>query len=153
MKMSENMVQITCKTCAKKFNTRKSHEFRRKFCSHECRKLEKEVKKMKAVAKKVDEVKLSPAMSANIRGEIASYVKDQINLAHTVVLGHTEWNPTQARVFGMLLNKVVPDLNANFVQHEVNMKQLTDLSREELERIAQGVSEIEVQGEVIEDNK
>jgi hypothetical protein len=33
------------------------------------------------------------------------------------------------------------------------MKQLTDLSREELERIAQGVSEIEVQGEVIEDNK
>tara|TARA_R100001443_G_scaffold2698_1_gene8826 strand:+ start:2294 stop:2620 length:327 start_codon:yes stop_codon:yes gene_type:complete len=108
---------------------------------------------MKAVAKKVDEVKLSPAMSANIRGEIASYVKDQINLAHTVVLGHTEWNPTQARVFGMLLNKVVPDLNANFVQHEVSMKQLTDLSREELEKIAQGVSEIEVQGEVIEDNK
>ena len=53
----------------------------------------------------------------------------------------------------MLLNKVVPDLNANFVQHGVNMKQLTDLSREELEQIAQGVSEIEVQGEVIEDNK
>lgn len=151
--MSENVVQITCKTCGKKFNTRKSHEHRRKFCSHECRKLEKEVKQMKAVAKKIDEVKLSPAMSANIRGEIATYVKDQISLAHTVVLGHKEWNPTQARVFGMLLNKVVPDLNANFVQHEVNMKHLTDLSREELEQIAQGVNEIQVEGEIIEDNK
>ena len=150
--MSESVVEIKCRTCQKVFKTRKSHEHRRKFCSHKCRKLEKEVKKMKEVAKKVDEVKLTPALSANIRGELATYVKEQINLAHNVVLGTQEWNPTQARVFGMMLNKVVPDLSANFVQHEVSMKALTDLTREELEQIAQGVSEIEVKGEVSEDN-
>ena len=47
----------------------------------------------------------------------------------------------------MLLNKVVPDLNANFVQHEVNVKQLTELSRSELEAIAQGVATIEVEAD------
>ena len=45
----------------------------------------------------------------------------------------------------MLLNKVVPDLNHSFNQHEHATKTLTDLSREELEAIAQGVSEIEVE--------
>lgn len=60
-------------------------------------------------------------------------------------MGGKEWNPTQARVFSALLNKVVPDLNASYVQHEHTTKEVTDLSREELEAIAQGVSTIEVE--------
>jgi hypothetical protein len=48
----------------------------------------------------------------------------------------------------MLLNKVVPDLNASFVQHEHQVKNLTEMSREELEAIASGVQTIE--GEIIE---
>lgn len=89
--------------------------------------------------------KLTPAESGKIRAEIANYMRDQLTDAHLVVMGSKEWNPTQARVFGMLLNKVVPDLNANFHQHEHETKSLTDLSRDELEAIAQGVSEIEVE--------
>lgn len=89
--------------------------------------------------------KLTPAQSAQVRGQIANFVAEQINDAHQVVKGHKEWSPTQARVFGMLLNKVVPDLNAAFVQHEHTTKQLTELSRNELEAIAQGISTIEVE--------
>ena len=47
----------------------------------------------------------------------------------------------------MLLNKVVPDLNASFHQHEHEVKQLTDLSRSELEAIAQGVASIDIEGQ------
>lgn len=59
------------------------------------------------------------------------------------MVGAVDWSPTQARVFGMLLNKVVPDLNASYVQHEHSNKDIIDLSREELERIASGIDEIE----------
>ena len=102
---------------------------------------------MKTTLAKADDVRLTPQQSAQIRGQIAKYVSEQINLAHSVVVGSQDWNPTQARVFGMLLNKVVPDLNASFVQHEHNVKQLTELSRSELEAIAQGVATIEVEGD------
>ena len=97
------------------------------------------------MAKLMEKAELTPAQSAKIRGQIANYVRDQITDAHMVVMGDKQWNPTQARVFSALLNKVVPDLNASYVQHEHTTKEITDLSREELEAIAQGVSTIEVE--------
>ena len=97
--------------------------------------------------------KLTPAESGKIRAEIANYMRDQLVDAHQVVMGAKEWNPTQARVFGILLNKVVPDLNASFHQREHTTKLLTDLSREELEAIAQGVSEVEVEGGAVIDHE
>ena len=119
----------------------------------DCRKAAPEARKVKQMTQLASQNKLTPAQSAQVRGQIANFMADQINDAHQVVMGHKDWNPTQARVFGILLNKVVPDLNASFVQHEHTTKQLTDLSREELEAIAQGVSTIEVQAtEVLEDD-
>ena len=112
-----------------------------------CRKADKQVRNMTAIAKKADETRLTPQQSSQIRGEIAKYVTDQLHLANAVVTGAVDWNPTQARVFGMLLNKVVPDLNASFHQHEHEVKQLTDLSRSELEAIAQGVASIDIEGQ------
>ena len=112
-----------------------------------CRKADKQVRNMTAIAKKAEETRLTPQQSSQIRGQIANFVTDQINLAHAVVTGSIDWNPTQARVFGMLLNKVVPDLNASFHQHEHEVKQLTDLSRSELEAIAQGVASIDVESQ------
>ena len=79
----------------------------------------------------------------------ARLVGDQITVANEVVMNGKEWSPTQARVFGMLLNKVVPDLNASHVQHEHQIKNLTEMSREELEAIASGINTIE--GEIVED--
>ena len=77
------------------------------------------------------------------------YVKDQIVIANEVVMHGKEWTPTQARVFGMLLNKVVPDLNAAYHKHEHEIKNLTEMSRAELEQIASGAKQIE--GEYVED--
>lgn len=117
-----------------------------------CRKQAPELKKMSKMTQLATTNKLTPAQSAQVRGQIANFVTDQINDAHQVVMGRKEWNPTQARVFGMLLNKVVPDLNASFVQHEHTTKQLTDLSREELEAIAQGISTIDVEATEVEND-
>ena len=112
----------------------------------ECRKTAPHLKKASEMTTLSTTHKLTPAESGKIRAEIANYMRDQLSDAHQVVMGAKEWNPTQARVFGILLNKVVPDLNANFHQHEHTTKMITDLSRDELEAIVQGVSEIEVEG-------
>ena len=98
---------------------------------------------MKKVTDLATKHELTPMQSSQIRGQIAGFVRNQIDIANNVVVGAVEWNPTQARVFGMLLNKVVPDLNASYVQHEHNNKNIIDLSREELERIASGIDAIE----------
>ena len=143
--MERNTVEIKCQVCGKTFSTKAFHKDRRKFCSMECRKLAPEVKKVTDMTSLATKERLTPAQSGQVRAQIANYMRDQINDAHMVVMGGKEWNPTQARVFGILLNKVVPDLNANFVQHEHTTKQLTDLSREELEAIAQGVQVIDVE--------
>ena len=118
----------------------------------DCRRAAPTIEKGKKMAALVEKERLTPAQSAAIRAEVANYIGEQIKDAHQVVMGFKNWNPTQARVFGMLLNKVVPDLNASFVQHEHTTKQLTDLTREELEAIAQGISTIDVQAEVIDDD-
>ena len=63
-------------------------------------------------------------------------------------MGKLEWSPTQARVFATMLNKVMPDLTAQFVQHEHNIQESPDkMSREQLEAIASGVNNI-IDGEV-----
>lgn len=92
---------------------------------------------------------LSPTQTAHIRGQIAGLVREQVTHANEVVLGIREWNPTQARVFSTLLNKVVPDLSASHVQLEHSVKDVIDMSRDELERIAAGIDAIDA--EVIED--
>ena len=101
----------------------------------------------------IEKETLTPAQSAKIRAEIAGFMREQITDAHQVVMGIKSWNPTQARVFSTLLNKVVPDLNASYVQHEHTTKPLTDLSREELEAIAAGMSVIEVEYTEIDANE
>jgi hypothetical protein len=146
-------VKLTCTNCKKEYWNRASHEDRSKFCSLKCRKEAPDKRKAEEMAKLMEKAELTPAQSAKIRGQIASYVRDQITDAHQVVMGSKEWNPTQARVFSALLNKVVPDLNASYVQHEHTTKEVTDLSREELEAIAQGVSTIEVEYKELPQNE
>ena len=96
------------------------------------------------------QVALSPHQVANLRGQIARNMQNHITLADEVVKGHREWTPTQARVFSNLLNKVIPDLSASYHQHEHNHKNITEMSREELELIASGVDGI-IDAEVEED--
>tara|TARA_R110001592_G_scaffold66813_2_gene205155 strand:+ start:192 stop:698 length:507 start_codon:yes stop_codon:yes gene_type:complete len=146
-------VKLTCSNCNETYWTRASHEERSKFCSLECRKSAPRERKVKEMTKLIAQTELTPAESAKIRGQIASYMQDQIEDAHQVVMGMQTWNPTQARVFSTMLNKVVPDLNASYHQHEHSTKQVTDLSRDELEAIAQGVSTLDVEYQEIIDNE
>jgi len=91
------------------------------------------------------EKKLTPAQVGRLRADIYSKVSEQVSEAHKVVMGtHDEgWNPTQARVFASLLNKVMPDLTAQFVQHEHTLSETPEkLSRSQLEEIALGVGDI-----------
>jgi hypothetical protein len=86
---------------------------------------------------------LTPGQVAKMRAGVFQRVRNQIDEAHQVVMGQKEWSPTQARVFATMLNKVMPDLTAQFVQHEhVQKTDMREMSRDELERIAAGVEEI-----------
>lgn len=58
--------------------------------------------------------------------------------AHRVVMGEIEWTPTQARVFSNLIDKVVPDLSASYALHEHVPREMSEMSRAELEAIAAG---------------
>ena len=146
-------VKLTCAHCNKTYWTRASHAERSKHCSLECRKAAPKERKVKEMTELIARTELTPTESAKIRGQIASYMRDQITDAHQVVMGAKSWNPTQARVFSTMLNKVVPDLNASYVQHEHSTKQVTDLSRDELEAIAQGVSTLEVEYQEISNHE
>ena len=94
--------------------------------------------------------RLTPLQVANMRSGLFRRVERQIGEAHAVVMGKQEWSPTQARVFATMLNKVVPDLTAAFVQHEHNIQDAPEkMTREQLETIAAGVSTI-IDAEVAE---
>ena len=84
----------------------------------------------------------TPAKAAQIRSEVSRLVNTHIRMADEVIQGHRIWTPTQARVFATLLNKVLPDLTAGFVQHEHTVKSTIELTREELERIAASADDI-----------
>lgn len=87
--------------------------------------------------------RLTPLQVANMRAGLFRRVENQIGEAHKVVMGKQEWSPTQARVFATMLNKVVPDLTASFVQHEHNIQDAPEkMTREQLETIAMGVGKV-----------
>lgn len=94
--------------------------------------------------------KLTPLQVANMRAGLYRKVERQIGEAHKVVMGDIQWNPTQARVFSTMLNKVMPDLTAQFVQHEHTIEEAPEkLSREQLEAIAGTVNDI-IDADVVE---
>lgn len=81
---------------------------------------------------------ITPERMAKFRSEIAACVEEQISEAHQQVMGTADkpWSATQARVFGILMNKVLPDLHASHVKKEETAKPLNELSRDELEELA-----------------
>lgn len=86
---------------------------------------------------------MSPQQIAQVRSKIATLVRQQLPHAHEVVLGAREWSPTQANVFKTLLSKVVPDVSATYSQVDMNVKDTRELTREDLERIAAGIDEVD----------
>ncbi len=155
--MSEENRDKICPVCGKLFRVPPVQDDRYINCSIKCRRVaekrardEKELSKVSKAIAASETHRLTPNQSAKIRGEISRVVQKHIDLANQVVHGSIDWSPTQARVFSTLLNKVVPDLSASYVQHEHSTKDLVDMSRDELERIAAGLDAIDVEVEEID---
>lgn len=81
------------------------------------------------------EPNLTPAQAARLRGQIAVGMSDMIDAAQDVVFGLKTWSPTQARVFGLLLGKVLPDLSASHVISERRNATPSEMTMEELEAL------------------
>lgn len=95
--------------------------------------------------------KLTPQQVGQLRRRLFENVEKQIPEAHAVVMGKKTWNPTQARVFSTMLNKVMPDLTAQFVQHEHQVSDNPEkLTRAQLEAIASTMTTI-IDAEIVEE--
>ena len=97
---------------------------------------------MPAPKKPSKEVVLTPQQVMKLRSSIASSLTKNLNKAQEVLDGKIEWTPTQARVFTALLNKVIPDISMTYAQVDIRDKELSNMSREELEEIASGMNDI-----------
>lgn len=97
-------------------------------------------------------VTLGPQQIAKMRTEIMACVEEQLVEAHKAVMGNgkTFWTPTQARVFGMLLNKVLPDLHMTHLQSS-KQDDIKSLTRDELEQIVAEARAIEAEATLPDD--
>lgn len=88
-------------------------------------------------ARKTNEV-LTPQDIAKLRHDVLRRVKDRMGDVAEVLEGKQKWSNQQVRLFGILLNKVMPDLHHSFVEGEIDLttKKATQLTREQLEQIA-----------------
>jgi|GEM_PF-2993660 len=168
--------KVVCGGCGKTFEVDRAHVEYRAHCSKECRraagwmpppgesrttpqgknyhnryKTPPHVKVMMALRALKSPETLSPEQTARLRARVGSAMEDVVNDAVDVVLGGKKWTPTQARVFGMLMNKVMPDLTAaHVVQENINVRP-DEMSISELEQlIANAKSTIEGEATLIE---
>lgn len=89
----------------------------------------------------------NPDEASRMQSAIAELVQDQIIQAHRVVMGTHAWSPVQARVFSTMLDKCVPNLSASYTKTDNLSVSLSDMSREDLEKI---VAEAHRRGAVID---
>lgn len=79
-----------------------------------------------------------PEVRRALLSRISIIVANSIPKAGQVLEGKIVWSPQQVAVFKTMLNKVVPDMTANYHLHEHRERKLSELSADELEAIARG---------------
>lgn len=79
---------------------------------------------------------VTPLEVDRVRRSTLDIVRKQMPLVREVLDGKREWNNQQVRVFGMLLNKVMPDLHHSFNEHTIENKEVHELTFDELNQIA-----------------
>ena len=70
-----------------------------------------------------------------LRRGVFNVVKQNVPRVREVLTGTRQWNPQQVKLYLALLDKVMPDLNHSYHQHD-HKKSLDELSVDELRRIA-----------------
>ena len=94
---------------------------------------------------------VTPVEVDRIRRSVLDVVRKQIPVIREVLDGDKEWNNQQVRLFGMMLNKVMPDLHHSFNEHSVENKPAHELTFNELQAIAaQASMPIEEEPDVID---
>lgn len=78
---------------------------------------------------------VTPEAVANLRARIYNTVSTRLPEVDAVLTGRKTWSNQQVRLFTALLNKVTPDLSANFVKTEGTARKVGEVSRAELEAI------------------
>jgi hypothetical protein len=78
---------------------------------------------------------LTPNDIASMRSQVFHTVISQTARVANVLNGDEKWNPQQVRLYGMLLNKVLPDLHHSYSEVAVQDTDVNKLSRQELEAI------------------
>lgn len=78
---------------------------------------------------------VTPEEVASLRRRIYNIVDRRLGKAAGFLDGTVDWNANQVRMFGLLLDRVMPKLNHTFNEVNINSKPAHELTREELERI------------------
>jgi len=98
-----------------------------------------------SLAKMYDRAPLTMRDVAKLRGFIRDEVQCILPLAIRAVEGDIKWTPQQVSLFRTLMAKVVPDLSQSHTTVEHRHVDVNKLSRDELEAIASGIHEGEVE--------
>jgi hypothetical protein len=93
---------------------------------------------------------VTPQQVDRVRRSVLDVVRKNIPAVREVLDGQRKWDNQQVRLFGMMLNKVMPDLHHSFNQHTVENKNVDELTVDELMEIARQGETIE--GEVNDDD-
>ena len=79
---------------------------------------------------------VTPQQVDRVRRSVLDVVRNKIPDVRLVLDGSKKWDNQQVRLFGMMLNKVMPDLHHSFNEHTVETKNMDELTIEELQEIA-----------------
>lgn len=94
---------------------------------------------------------VTPIEVDRVRRSVLDVVRRQIPSVRLVLDGQKQWNNSQVRLFGMMLNKVMPDLHHSFNEHAIENKAAHELTFDELQAIAaQANTPIEDEPDVID---
>jgi|TARA_B100000424_G_scaffold123887_1_gene93929 hypothetical protein len=86
---------------------------------------------------------VTPQQVDRVRRSVLDVVRNKIPDVRLVLDGSKKWDNQQVRLFGMMLNKVMPDLHHSFNEHTVENKNMDELTIEELQEIAKQAETLE----------
>ena len=86
---------------------------------------------------------VTPLEVDRVRRSTLDIVRKQMPIVRQVLDGTREWNNQQVRLFGMMLNKVMPDLHHSFNEHTIENKEVHELTFDELNQIAAQALKVE----------
>lgn len=92
---------------------------------------------------------VTPLEVDRVRRSVLDVVRKQMPEVRLVLDGSKKWDAQQTRLFGMMLNKVMPDLHHSFNEHTVENKDVAELTIDELQRIAQQANAVDVEHEEV----